>query len=112
MSEFYCSKRTRATQPSCPVITIAGSNGKGSTVAVLQAIYLAAGYRTGAFTSPYLYQFNEQICIQGQAVSDEELIYSFERIERCRGDISLTPFEFNTLAAFDIFHGQIWMCGF
>lgn len=93
-------------KPSCPVITVGGTNGKGSTVAGLEAIYLAAGYRVGAFTSPYLFRFNELVRVQGQPVTDEAFVQAFERIDQARGDVTLTQFEFNTLAALDIFRNS------
>ena len=89
--------------PACPVITVGGTNGKGSTCAFLSYIYAAAGYKVGTLTSPHLLRFNERIAINNQPVSDEEIVEAFERIEAARGDISLTYFEFNTLAAVDIF---------
>jgi len=89
--------------PTCKIVIVGGTNGKGSTVAGLEAIYLASGYRVGAFTSPYLYRFNEVVCIQGSACEDEDFIHAFQRIEEARGQITLTQFEFNTLAALDIF---------
>lgn len=102
---------TRVTQvknamdlaPSCPVIIVGGTNGKGSTCAFLSHIYAAAGYKVGTLTSPHLLRFNERISINNQPVSDEEIVEAFERIEAARGDVSLTYFEFNTLAAVDIF---------
>jgi len=90
-------------KPRSPIIIVGGTNGKGSTVAALEAIYLAAGYKTGTFTSPYLYKFNELVRIQGIEASDEDFIHAFEKIEQARGDMTLTQFEFNTLAALDIF---------
>lgn len=87
----------------CPVVTVGGTNGKGSTVAALEAVWLAAGYRVGAFTSPWLYRFNELIRVQGELVSDECLTAAFAKIEAARGVITLTIFEFNTLAALLIF---------
>lgn len=89
--------------PTCPVIVVGGTNGKGSTCAYLSSIYSQAGYKVGTLTSPHLHQFNERICINTQAVSDDMIVQSFERIEQSRGTISLTYFEFNTLAAVDIF---------
>ncbi len=89
--------------PACPIITVGGTNGKGSTCAFLSHIYAAAGYKVGTLTSPHLLRFNERIAINNQPVSDEEIVEAFERIEAARGDISLTYFEFNTLAAVDIF---------
>ena len=81
------------------VITVAGTNGKGSTVASLQAIYLAAGYRVGTYTSPHLLRFNERICVNGQPISDESLCAAFSLLDDIRGDIHLTYFEMTTLAA-------------
>jgi dihydrofolate synthase/folylpolyglutamate synthase len=86
-------------QPACPVITVGGTNGKGSCVALVDAILSSAGYRVGTFTSPHLIRYNERIRIAGQEISDASLIAAFERIDTARGDISLTFFEFNTLAA-------------
>ncbi len=85
------------------IITIAGTNGKGSTAAYLEAIYLNAGYRVGCYTSPHLLHYNERIRINGVNVSDEALCRSFEQIDKAREDTSLTYFEFGTLAALDIF---------
>lgn len=84
-------------------ITVAGTNGKGSCVALLAAIYQAQGYRVGAFTSPHILTYNERICINGQPVSDTQICAAFERIEACREGVSLSFFEFSTLAALDIF---------
>jgi dihydrofolate synthase/folylpolyglutamate synthase len=88
---------------SQPVVTVAGTNGKGSTVAVLDALLTAAGYRTGTFTSPHLLHFNERIRVGGVDASDAAIIGAFEAIEAARGDVSLTYFEFATLAALLIF---------
>lgn len=87
----------------CPVITVAGTNGKGSTIAFLQSIYSAAGYQVGTYTSPHMQRYNERICIGGRECSDELLCESFVRIEEARADISLSYFEFGTLAALDLF---------
>jgi len=89
--------------PPYGVITVAGTNGKGSTVACLDAILRAAGRRTGRFTSPHLVRYNERICIDGREVPDADLIASFERIEAARGSTTLTFFEYNALAALDLF---------
>ena len=89
--------------PACPVIIVGGTNGKGSTCAFLSHIYAAAGYKVGTLTSPHLLRFNERITINNQPVSDDDIVAAFERIEAARGDVSLTYFEFNTLAAVDIF---------
>ena len=90
--------------PSYAVITVGGTNGKGSTVAMLDAILRAAGYRVGAYTSPHLVRYNERVRIDGAEVSDDQLCRAFERIEQARGATPLTYFEFGTLAAFDCFH--------
>lgn len=89
--------------PKCPVIIVGGTNGKGSTVAGLESIYRAAGYKTAAFTSPMLFKHNEQVRINGQETADEAFCLAFEEIETTRGEISLTPFEYHTLAALIIF---------
>ena len=88
----------------CPLIIVAGTNGKGSVVATLQAIASAAGYKVACYTSPHLLRYNERITIDGQAVSDDALCAAFERIDQARADVSLTYFEFGTLAAVDVFH--------
>ena len=85
--------------PHCPVITIAGTKGKGSCVAILESIYSAAGYRVGSFTSPHLRRYTERIHIANREISATELCVIFERIEAARVDTSLTYFEFNTIAA-------------
>lgn len=96
-------KNSMRLNPQCPVIVVAGTNGKGSVCAFLSQIYKEAGFKTGTLTSPHLLKFNERICVNTQPVSNEEIVAAFERIEAARGDISLTYFEFNTLAAVDIF---------
>ena len=88
-----------------PILTVGGTNGKGSTVAMLEAILRAAGYRTGAYTSPHLIDYNERVCIDGASVDDGALCAAFERIEAARGPVSLTYFEFGTLAAVELFRG-------
>ena len=85
-----------------PRIVVAGTNGKGSCVAFLESMLAAAGLRTGAYTSPHLSRYNERLRIGTHAVSDATLIEAFERVDAARGDISLTFFEFGTLAAADI----------
>ena len=86
-----------------PVVTVAGTNGKGSCVALLESVLAAAGYRVGAFTSPHLSRYNERIRVAGVEVSDASLVAAFERIESVRAGESLTFFEFNTLAALVVF---------
>ena len=96
-------KRLNPDGLKCKVITVAGTNGKGSCVAMLDAILRAAGYRTGCYTSPHIYRYNERIRIKGAEASDQALCESFERIDQARGEIPLTYFEFSTLAALDLF---------
>jgi|APCry1669192010_1035390.scaffolds.fasta_scaffold00395_9 dihydrofolate synthase / folylpolyglutamate synthase len=84
-------------------ISVAGTNGKGSCVAMLDSILRAAGYRVGTYTSPHILRYNERIGINGVPASDERLLQAFERIEAARGDISLSFFEFGTLAALILF---------
>lgn len=93
------SRRMGLGRPGRQVITVGGTNGKGSTVAFIEAIARAAGLRVGAFTSPHLLRYNERIRIDGQDVGDDALVAAFERIEAARGDTALTYFEFGTLAA-------------
>lgn len=84
-------------------IVVGGTNGKGSTCAMLEAITLAAGYKVGLYTSPHLLHFNERARINGKIVSDAEFVQAFERIEAARQTISLTYFEFTTLAVLLLF---------
>lgn len=90
----------------CPVITVAGTNGKGSTCAMLESILGQAGYRTGVYTSPHLVHFEERLRLNGQAVEASALIASFARVEEARAlndaEVSLTYFEFSTLAILDV----------
>ena len=87
----------------CPVVTVGGTNGKGSTCAMLESILLEAGYRVALYTSPHLVDFNERARIAGRAVSDEQLLPHFEAVERARGETRLTYFEFTTLAILRLF---------
>lgn len=82
----------------CPVVTVAGTNGKGSTCAMLESILLQAGYRTGVYTSPHLVHFVERCRVRGAAVAAPDLLPSFAAVELARQDTSLTYFEFTTLA--------------
>ena len=95
--------RMGAAAPARRVITVGGTNGKGSTVAMLEAMLLAAGLHVGGFTSPHLLRYNERVRVDGADVDDATLIAAFERIEAARGDIPLTYFEFGTLAALEVF---------
>jgi dihydrofolate synthase/folylpolyglutamate synthase len=96
-------KRLLPAGKQVPTLTVAGTNGKGSCVALLASIYQAQGYRVGAFTSPHILSYNERICINGQPVADTVICAAFERLEACRQGVSLSFFEFSTLAALDIF---------
>ena len=91
------------TAPAFAVITVGGTNGKGSIVAHLEALLGALGAATGRFTSPHFLRYNERIRVAGREVDDAELIAAFERIEAARGATTLTFFEYNTLAALLIF---------
>jgi dihydrofolate synthase/folylpolyglutamate synthase len=99
-------KAMRLERPSFTVITVGGTNGKGSTVTMCDAMLRAAGYRVGAYMSPHLVRYNERIRIDGHVVSDEEICDAFERIEAHRRDVRLTYFEYGTIAALDIFTRQ------
>ena len=101
-----CNKvaaRMGLLSPKSKVISISGTNGKGSSAAMLDLALRRSGYQVGAYTSPHLTCYNERICINGKQATDAMLCQSFNRIDQARGDISLTYFEFGTLAALDIF---------
>jgi len=83
----------------CAVISVAGTNGKGSSVAMLESIYRAAGYRTLCYSSPHLLRYNERIRIDGREAGDDRICAAFAAIDSARDGISLTYFEFGTLAA-------------
>ncbi|KHD08253.1 hypothetical protein PN36_19195 [Candidatus Thiomargarita nelsonii] len=97
------AQRLNLLPPRFPIISVAGTNGKGSSVILLDAILTAAGYRMGRFTSPHLLRYNERISIAGHEADDAEICQAFRLIEEVRDDISLTFFEFSTLAALLIF---------
>ena len=88
---------------ACPVITVGGTNGKGSTCAMLESILQAGGYRTGLYTSPHLLRFNERVRIAGREAEDAALCDALMAVESARGTVPLTYFEFATLAAFFLF---------
>ena len=96
-------QRVGAPSPAPVVISVGGTNGKGSTVAFLDAMLTADGKRVGSYTSPHLLRYNERVRVLGEEASDASLIDAFERIESVRGEIPLTYFEFGTLAALWIF---------
>ena len=83
---------------SVPVIVVAGTNGKGSTCAMLESIALQAGYRVGLYAKPHLLQFEERCRVDGRSVGDYELLPHFEAVEQARGELTLSIFEFTTLA--------------
>lgn len=89
--------------PSYALITVGGTNGKGSCVAMLEAILNSAGYRVGAYTSPHLLRYNERVRVDCAMAGDAALCEAFARVDEARRDITLTYFEFGTLAALDIF---------
>lgn len=93
-------------RPAHGVISVAGTNGKGSSVVLLDEILRAAGYRTGRYTSPHLLRYSERICVNGREIGAAELCAAFERIDRARAGISLTYFEFGTLAALALFRAH------
>ncbi len=88
---------------ACPVVTVTGTNGKGSTCALLEAMLHAAGHRTGMYTSPHLLTYNERVRIDGTPATDDALVAAFNAVEDARADVPLTYFEFGTLAAFWLF---------
>jgi dihydrofolate synthase/folylpolyglutamate synthase len=92
-----------AIAPPRVAITVGGTNGKGSTCALLERILLEAGYRVGCYTSPHLLRYNERVRLAGEEATDEALVASFERVEAARGSTALTYFEFGTLAALALF---------
>ncbi len=100
------AERMGLEQPNYGFVSVSGTNGKGSSVAMLSTIMRQAGYKTGVYTSPHLIDYNERIRIDGENISDELLCEAFERIDQARVGTSLTYFEFGTLAAFYIFEKQ------
>lgn len=105
------AERMQLWRPAPIVIVVGGTNGKGSTVAFLDAMLGAAGKRVGCYTSPHLERYNERVRIAGVDIDDAALIDAFERIEVARGSITLTYFEFGTLAALWIFaHRELDVC--
>ncbi|MFD0740522.1 bifunctional tetrahydrofolate synthase/dihydrofolate synthase [Lysobacter koreensis] len=97
------AQRLGLGRPARHVITVGGTNGKGSTVAFIEAIARAAGLRVGAYTSPHLLAYNERVRIDGHDASDAALVAAFEAIEAARGEVPLTYFEYGTLAALWLF---------
>lgn len=95
--------RMRVGELAFPAITVGGTNGKGSCVALIEAMAEAGGYRSACYSSPHLMRYNERVRIAGAPVTDQALCAAFERVETARGDTPLTYFEFGTLAALDLF---------
>ncbi len=99
-------KAALGQEQHCPVITVGGTNGKGSTCAYLENIIDRAGYKVGCYTSPHLLAYNERVRVNDQPVSDALLCAAFDRVEAARqraGNVGLTYFEFGTLAAWEVF---------
>jgi len=87
----------------CPVVTVTGTNGKGSTCAMLESVLRSGGHRTGLYTSPHLVRYNERVRLDGEPLGDDELVRAFNAVEDARDDVPLTYFEYGTLAALWIF---------
>jgi dihydrofolate synthase/folylpolyglutamate synthase len=98
-------KRRLQQKETCPLVLVAGTNGKGSTCAMLECILHRAGYRVGLYTSPHLLHYNERVRVNLESASDEALCAAFQRVEAARGEVPLTYFEFGTLAAWEVFAG-------
>ncbi|WP_338140894.1 bifunctional tetrahydrofolate synthase/dihydrofolate synthase [Marinobacter suaedae] len=96
-------RRLFPRKPDARIITVAGTNGKGSTVASIERLLLSCGRKVGAYTSPHLQVYNERVRLNGRDVEDRRLIAAFERVEEARRNVSLSYFEFGTLAAFVVF---------
>ena len=92
-----------AIHKSCPIFMVGGTNGKGSTCAMLEAILRASGYRVGCYSSPHLLRYNERIRVVGREADDAMLVDAFGAVEAARGDTPLTYFEFGTAAAWVVF---------
>ncbi|MGX9418977.1 bifunctional tetrahydrofolate synthase/dihydrofolate synthase [Vibrio sp. WJH972] len=97
------AQHAKLTKPAPVVITVAGTNGKGSTCAIIEAILIDAGYRVGVYSSPHLIQYSERVRINGAELDDDEHSQAFAAIEKQRQTISLSFFEFGTLAALWLF---------
>jgi dihydrofolate synthase/folylpolyglutamate synthase len=99
-------ERLGEPRPAPRSCVVAGTNGKGSTVATTVALLESLGYRCGSYTTPHIHDYNERVRYAGRVASDRELVEAFERIEAARGDVSLSYFEFGTLAAFLVLAAQ------
>jgi len=99
-------RRQLAADSGALVITVGGTNGKGSVCAMLESVLIAAGFSVGCYTSPHLLNYNERVRLNGQAVDDARLVSAFGRVEQARGEVPLTYFEQGTLAAWQVFCEQ------
>ncbi|MBU2011898.1 MAG: bifunctional tetrahydrofolate synthase/dihydrofolate synthase, partial [Gammaproteobacteria bacterium] len=95
--------RLGLTRPAPLVITVTGTNGKGSTCAFIAALLSSQGYKVGSYSSPHLLRYNERVQFDGHQASDDQLCQAFSAVEAARGEVSLTYFEMGTLAAFWLF---------
>ena len=100
------AERANLLHPQAKVITVAGTNGKGSTCAILEAVLLDAGYSVGVYSSPHLIRYNERVRINGHALPDQKHTEAFAFVEQQRGETSLSFFEFGTLAALRLFEAE------
>ncbi|MEE4661273.1 MAG: Mur ligase family protein, partial [Halieaceae bacterium] len=100
------AERLALLTPAPTVVTVAGTNGKGTTTTLVEALALHAGKRVGVYTSPHLLRYNERIRVNGLPVDDRQIVAAFEVIEAARGAVPLTFFEFGTLAALQVFAAQ------
>lgn len=98
--------RMGSPQPAPKIFVVAGTNGKGSTVATICSLLGSLGFRYGCYTTPHIHDYNERVQINGRNASDEQLMDSFRQVEKFRGDTSLSYFEFGTLAAFSLMADQ------
>ena len=105
--EEVLKRLARPASFPCPLVTVAGTNGKGSVVAMLESLATAAGLTVGSYTSPHLFQYNERIKLNRQPVEDAVLCDIFDSIDIARGGLPLTYFEFGTLAAIELFFRQL-----
>lgn len=99
----HIAEQLQVNRFNCPVITVAGTNGKGTTVAALQHLYTSGGYRVGSYFSPHLHHFTERVMLNNKAVEEAQLCDAFREVAEAVGDLPLTFFEFITLAALLIF---------
>ncbi len=106
LDRVQCVKSALQQRQTCPVITVGGTNGKGSTCTLLERILLSAGYRVGVYTSPHLLSYRERVRIGGMPATDAVFCEAFARVEAARQGVALTYFEFGTLAAWEIFAAQ------